>query len=279
MAPGAFDALSAKVVEAAGFSALYMGGLGASASLLGAPDLGLLTLTEMAGQAARLSAAVRIPLIADADTGYGGPLNVMRAVREFERAGVAALHLEDQTVPKRCGHLEGVKVVSLEEMRGRIRAALDARADESLIIIGRTDAAATLGLDEALRRGEAFLEDGADMVFIESLKTREDFQRVSRELQAPLMANIMEDGSGPLLSFGELKDFGYRLVIFPVFLLYGALRAMRELAAGLKERGESGPFLERLAGPEELDRLLGLQEAQALEKRFAPGGGPAENLD
>src|SRR2546427_3233237 len=205
IAPGAYDGLSARLVEQAGFDVVYMTGSGAANSLLGEPDLGLTTMTEMANQAVRICAATSLPVIADADTGYGGPLNVRRTVQEYERAGVAGLHIEDQVFPKRCGHFEGKQVIPVEEMVGKIRAALDARTDPNLVIIARSDAAAVEGLDAALARGHAYEDAGADALFIEAPRALDELRAIGRSFHVPLVANMVEGGATPLQPAAELE--------------------------------------------------------------------------
>src|SRR5919201_5212640 len=206
LVPGAYDGVSARLVERAGFSAVYMTGYGTSASRLGLPDLGYTGLAEMADHARNLAAAVTIPLIADADTGYGNALGVRRTVQTYEAAGVAALHIEDQVAPKRCGHLSGHQIVPLGEFAGKIRAAVDARRDPDLLIIARTDAISAVGLDEALRRGEAAARAGADMLFIEAPRDEKQVERIARELDTPLLYNYATGGRSPLLPFPHLRE-------------------------------------------------------------------------
>ncbi|MFN0027319.1 MAG: oxaloacetate decarboxylase, partial [Acidimicrobiales bacterium] len=226
LAAGAYDALSARLVELAGFEAVYMTGFGASASLLGRPDVGLLSGTEMAAHAARLCAAVGVPVIADADTGYGNPLNVIRTVQDYERAGVAALHLEDQASPKKCGHLAGKVLVPAAEHAARIRAACAARTDPDLVIIARTDARAVEGLGPALDRARRYADAGADVLFVEAPQTLEEIAEVARVLGGyPLLFNWVEGGRTPPVSLEQLRSFGFRVVIFPVSTLLSASRA------------------------------------------------------
>src|SRR6266571_1829237 len=194
IAPGAYDALSARLIEQAGFDVVYMTGSGAANSLLGEPDLGLTTMTEMASQAARISAATTLPVVADADTGYGGPLNVRRTVQEYERAGVAALHIEDQTFPKRCGHFAGKTVIGVDEMVAKIKAAVAARSDPDLVIIARSDAAAIEGIEAAIKRGRAYQTAGADALFIEAPSSVDELRQIGRSFQVPLIANMVEGG-------------------------------------------------------------------------------------
>jgi methylisocitrate lyase len=231
--PGAYDALSAKIVEQAGFKAVTLGGYPASASLLAKPDVSLLTLTEMVNQARYIAESVDIPLFVDGDTGHGNVTNVARTVRQFENAGVAGLFIEDQVFPKRCGHMEGKQVIPTEEMITKIKAAVDARMDDDLMLMARTDSLAVYGIDEAIERGNRFAEAGADIIFIEAPPSVEDMRRVCREVKAPMSANMVEGGKTPILTAKELQDIGYSIVTFPLSTLYaaawGVSAVMREL--------------------------------------------------
>ena len=240
-APGAFDALSARIIEQAGFSAVYLTGGGLSRSW-GFPDLGLMTLVENASFIARVCDSVEIPVIADADTGYGNALNVIRTVREFERAGVACFHLEDQVTPKRCGHYEGKEVVGKGEMIGKIKAAADARKDAALSIIARTDARAVLGLDSAIERGNEYAEAGADIVFVEAPQSIEELKRIAGEIDAPVMANMIKGSRTPLLSSEELESMGFKVVIYPNEAHRAAIWAVRECVGHLGKKGTTAGF-------------------------------------
>ena len=268
-APGAFDAWSARLVEMAGFPAVYMTGYGASASVLGKPDIGLMTMSEMARQAGNMASAVDIPLIADGDTGYGGVLNVMRTVREFEKAGVAALQLEDQVFPKRCGHMEGKQLISKEEMAGKIRAAVYARKSEDFIIVARTDARAVTGLKDAIARALAYAEAGADVLFVEAPQTVEEMEEITGVIKLPLIANMVEKGKTPFLPADELERIGYKIAIYPVSTLYAATRAMMESLRHLKEEGTTANCLDDLVGFEEFNNLVGVEKMHTLEKKFS----------
>src|SRR5262245_43661310 len=237
IAPGAYDGLSARLVEQTGFDVVYMSGSGAANSLLGEPDLGLTTMSEMADQAARIAAATRLPVISDADTGYGGPLNVRRTVQEYERAGAAGLHLEDQVFPKRCGHFEGKEVIPTDEMVGKIKAALDARVDPDLVIIARSDAVAVEGLDAALERAHAYEEAGADMLFVEAPHSVDELRAIAQAFRVPLVANMVEGGSTPLLPDPELEAMGFKLVLHAGTLLRAAAFAVQEALAHLRQHG------------------------------------------
>jgi 2-methylisocitrate lyase-like PEP mutase family enzyme len=266
--PGAYDALSARLVERAGFPAVYMTGFGVSAARLGLPDLGFAGLAEMAEQARSLAGAVSIPLIADADTGYGNALQVRRTVEQYELAGVAALHLEDQVAPKRCGHLAGKQVVPAEEFTGRIRAAVEARRDPDLLIIARTDAIAVTGFEDAVARAEAAARAGADVLFVEAPTSDAEIAALPRRLDRPLLFNYAPSGRSPLPPFRRLRELGYGLVILPVDLLFAATRAMQRLLADIRA-GEGTPRdPERLVSFQEFLELIGLPEQLALAARY-----------
>lgn len=271
VAPGAYDAWSARMVEQAGFKAVYMTGYGASASVLGAPDLGLMTATEMANHAARLSAAVSLPLIADADTGFGNPLNVMRTVRLYEGAGASAIQIEDQPMPKKCGHMENKQIVAAGEMAARIRAAISARTDRNFLVIARTDARAVHGLDEALRRGEEYLKAGADILFIEAPQSDEEMVTVCRTFRGvPLLANVVEAGKTPYHSTGELEEMGFSLAIFPISTLLAATHAISGALREIRDKG-------RLVGTtpavdfKTFNRMIGLQDFLNLDAALSEG--------
>jgi methylisocitrate lyase len=268
MAPGAHDALTARLVEQAGFSACYMTGAGTVGALLGLPDVGLITMTEMVMNARYLTRALSIPLISDADTGYGNAINVMRTVREYEAAGVAGIHLEDQIFPKKCGHMEGKALIPLEEMVGKIRAAREAREDPDFVIIARTDSRAVEGVEAAVRRARAYREAGADVIFPEAPQSREELAHFAREIPGPLLANMTEFGKTPLVPAAELERMGYRLVIYPVSALRVAHRAVQELFAQIKQTGSQEAWLERMAHRQELYELVGLPAIHAAERRF-----------
>ena len=269
LAPGAWDPLSARVVEAAGFEAVYVTGSGVSVGHLGLPDIGLATMTEMVEQIHRITATIDIPVIADADTGYGNALNVRRTVREYEAAGVAALHLEDQEFPKRCGHLEGKRVIPAETMVARIRAACEARRDAELVIIARTDARAVLGLDEALRRAEAYRAAGADVLFVEAPVGEAEVEAVARALAGvPLLLNLGGGGKTPMLPARRLEALGFRIAIYPGDLQKAAIRAMEDVAAALARDGSTAGVAERMVSFEERFELVGLSRFRDLESRY-----------
>lgn len=264
VAPGATSALFARLIEDAGFPAVYMTGAGVAHSLLGRPDLGLTTLTEMTQQAESLARATDIPLIADADTGFGGVLNVRRTVELYESRGVAAIQIEDQVNPKRCGHFDGKEVVSLYEMTSRIRAAVAGRTDPNLVIIARTDARATDGLDAAIERGRAFIEAGADALFLEAPQTVEEMTRIGEALgHVPLVSNMVDGGITPQLSAAELFELGFRIVIFPGFLTRITMKAARDALATLRQTGDSRVLHPEMAGFSDVNTLLGLPDLTA----------------
>lgn len=273
LAPGAYDALSARLVERAGFEAVYMTGFGTTAGLLGRPDVGLLSGTEMTANAGRLADAVDLPLIADADTGYGNPINVIRTVRDYERAGVAALHLEDQVMPKRCGHLAGKQVVPVGDMTAKIRAAVDARTDPDLLIIARTDAAAVDGLDAAIDRARRFADAGADLLFVEAPTSEADIERVADELSGHrLVFNWAEGGRTPALSRDRLTELGFALVLFPVGTLLAATAGMTELLERLRADGTPAAMLDRLGGLDAFAEFAGIGEIRELEDAYRNDG-------
>ena len=270
VAPGAYDALSARLIAQAGFPVVYMTGFGTAASVLGQPDVGLLTMSEMVSCAAALAAVVGDrPLIADADTGYGNPINVRRTVREYERAGVAAIHIEDQVWPKKCGHMEGKQVIPVDEMVQKIRAAVDARQDPDFVIIARTDANAVYGLEDALRRGRAYRDAGADVIFIEAPRSIEELRAIAQAFpDVPLLYNWAESGKTPLLPLEEIHALGFKLVIFPVSMLFAATQALLDLLEALKQGQTSLAFAERMVTFSQFTDQIGLPEIQALERRY-----------
>jgi 2-methylisocitrate lyase-like PEP mutase family enzyme len=267
--PGAYDGVSAKLIEHAGFPAVYMTGYGTSASRLGLPDLGFAGLTEMADHARALASAVRIPLIADADTGYGNALGVRRTVEMYEAAGVAALHIEDQVSPKRCGHLSGHQVIPRGEFVGKIRAAADARQDPDLMIIARTDAISALDIDEALRRGEAAAAAGADVLFIEAPRTETDVERIARELSTPLLYNYAPGGRSPALPFPRLRALGYAIILLPVDTLFVAARAVADFLTELRKGDDVRGLADRYFPFREFNDLIGVTAQLELAQRYA----------
>jgi len=269
LAPGAFDALSARVIEAASFDAVYMTGFGSTASLLGQPDVGLLTEHEMMENARRMAQAVNIPLIADADTGYGNPLNVIRAVRDYERAGVAALHIEDQVSPKKCGHMDRKHVIPRDDMIAKVRAAHDARSENGVLIIARTDARAMEGLDAALDRAEAYRDAGADLLFIEAPQSVDEIEAVARRLKGtPLLFNWAEGGKTPPVGLAELAEMGFKLIIFPISLLLAATQAMQAAAAAIRTDGTPVNLVPSLPSFQQFTDFIGLPEVKTIERRY-----------
>ena len=270
VAPGAYDALSARLVEQAGFDVVYMTGFGTTASLVGRPDVGLLTGTEMVDNARRIVAAVDVPVIADADTGYGNALNVVRTVQLHEQAGVAGIHLEDQVLPKKCGHMSGKAVIGVEEMVGKIRAAVAARHDPDFLLIARTDAAAVEGIDAALDRARAYAAAGADVLFVEAPTSEDDIERVAVELRdtAPLVFNWAEGGRTPPLSLDRIHELGYSLVLYPIGTLLAATAGIRAFLQTLHRDGTPAAALPDLPTFDGFTELIGLPEIHELEHRF-----------
>lgn len=269
MAPGAYDCLTAKLIETAGFPAIYMTGAGTSVARMGYPDLALTTMTEMLGNASQIASIVDIPVIADADTGYGGILNVRRTIRQYERSGVAALHLEDQEFPKRCGHLDDKRVIPSEDMVQKIHAAVDARTDDDFTIIVRTDAIAVTGWDDAMRRCEQYVEAGADVLFVEALRTPEQIEQAGRELSVPLLYNYVETGKSPLLPAKELEKMGFKIVIYPASGLLSAMHAVQQTLATLMHQGTTAHLVENMSTLQECFEAVGLSEMLADDARFA----------
>jgi 2-methylisocitrate lyase-like PEP mutase family enzyme len=266
VAPGVYDGISAALVSKLGFSAAYMTGAGVVASAYGLPDIGLATLTEMADRARVLSGLLDIPVIADADTGYGSPVNVVRTVREYERAGVAAIQLEDQTFPKRCGHLSGKEVVDADAFARTLQAALEARQDPDTVLVARTDARAPLGLDEAIARARRYASIGADVIFVEAPRSEPEIERIAAEVGAPLLLNVVPGGVTPELTPARIRELGYRIAIYPVTVATAVVPAAVEALAALKPGTASGR--EAIPGPEEFFELFGLAAWQQLGDRY-----------
>ena len=280
VAPGVYDGISAALVAGRGFPAAYMTGAGVSAAGFGLPDMGLLTQTEMAERARMITGVLGAlardgapPLIADADTGYGSPVNVVRTVREYERAGVAAIQLEDQTFPKRCGHLAGKEVIDAERFAVALEAAAESRRDRDTVIVARTDARAPLGLDEAIARGRLYAERGADVIFVEAPQSAEEVDRIAAEIDAPLLLNVVPGGRTPDVAPERLAELGYRIVIHPVALLFAAARAagaaLDALASGRPVPDDARSADGDVRGPETFFELLGLSRWSALGERYA----------
>ena len=265
VAPGCHDALGAKIIASVGFEAAYMTGNGVSASVIGQPDLGLLTMSEMVKQVRGIVAAVDIPVLCDADTGYGNINNVIRTVEEYEAAGVCAIHIEDQVTPKQCGAMAGLKVISSEEHVAKIKAALGARKDPDFLIIARTDARGVLGLEEAIRRGCACAKAGADLVFVEMLESADEMKEVTRRVDAPLMCAMLENTKIPYLNIKQLENIGYKLVIYPLSstLLYA--QSTLALMSSLQSTGTTEAFLDKIMKLHDYEKLLGLDSIKKRE--------------
>jgi methylisocitrate lyase len=276
MIPGAFNALTARLAERLGFEAVYLSGGALSAGWAGLPDIGLLTQTEFAEQAAVLARATSLPLLCDADTGFGEAINAARTVRLYEEAGAAGLHLEDQILPKRCGHLSGKGLVEPSVMYAKIRAAVSSRRDPDFVIVARTDARSVEGFEAAVARARSYLDAGADMIFPEALESAEEFARFAREVPAPLIANMTEFGRGPLLDFEELAGLGYRAVLYPLTAFRAAMKAAEETLIELRERGTQRGWLDRMQTRAELYDLLDYSDWEARDRSYfgptEPGG-------
>lgn len=269
VAPGVYDMVSLRLADSFGFDALYMTGFGTVASHLGLPDAGIATYTDMVQRVRTMASMATAPLIADGDTGYGGLLNVAHTVRGYEAAGAAAIQLEDQEFPKKCGHTPGRRVVPMADMVRKIRVAVEARSDKDFLIIARTDARTALGLDEALRRAEAYAEAGADVLFVESPESVEEMQRIGRTLDRPLVANMVEGGRTPVLSQADLEAIGYKIAIFPVTALLAATEAMRAAYAQIRRHGSSAGLAAPLMPFGDLTRLMGFEEVWDFDRRHA----------
>jgi len=271
VAPGAHDVLTARIIEMTGFDAVYMTGYGTSASLIGQPDVGLLTQTEMFERAINIVNAVEVPVIADADNGFGNAINVQRTVRLYEKAGVACVQLEDQVSPKKCGHMTGRELITMQEMVGKIHAAVDARENGDFMIMARTDARTEFGIEAAIERGKAYEEAGADLLFIESPETEEEMKTITTSFNVPVLANMIEHGRTPLLSAQKLEDIGYDLVIFCVSSTYAAAKAVQDLMNTLKAEGTTEGFMDRMIPFEKFNRMIGLPDIRAKEEKFDTG--------
>jgi len=269
VAPGAHDALTAKIIGKTGFDAVYMTGYGQAASHLGNPDVGLLTMSEMVAQASAIVEAAGVPVIADADTGFGNAINVRRTVREYEKAGVAVIQLEDQVMPKKCGHMLGRQVIPKEEMVGKIKAAADARMDDDFMIMARTDARTIMGIDEAIERGMAYQEAGADIIFIESPESKEEMVMINKAIKVYTLANMVEGGRTPMLPNQELEALGYNLVIYPTASTYLTTKAMLTLMETLKKEGTTATMIPEMVTFSEFNDLIGLTEIRALEAKYS----------
>ena len=260
--PGAFNAFTARLIEAAGFDAVYVSGAGLCNATAGVPDVGLLGLTEFARLVGYICDAVQVPVICDADTGFGGASNAARTVREFEKVGLAGMHMEDQIFPKRCGHLDGKRIEPLEEMVAKISAAAEAKRDKDFLLIARTDARATEGMDAAVERANQYLQAGADAIFPEAMKTEDEFATFARQVNAPLLANMTEFGKGPLLSVDRLAELGYKMVIFPQTAFRLSSKTMLDALRQLKSAGTQEALLDQMQSRQELCDLLRYDPAE-----------------
>ena len=279
IAPGVAECVGARLVAEQGFDALYMTGAGTTASRLGMPDVGLLGVTEMADNAGRIAEAAGLPLIADADTGYGGPINVRRTVRCYERAGVAGVHMEDQDWPKRCGHLAGKTLIPAAEMCAKVRAAVDARSDPDFIVIARTDAIAVEGFESALDRAKAYEEAGADVLFVEAPTTMEEIEAIPRAFARPTLYNMAMSGKTPVLPASEIEALGFGVVIYPGLSLSAAIPAIRRALAELRETGGIEASSADMASFRDFFELMGLEAVQGLESRYAVSEGARVGFD
>jgi 2,3-dimethylmalate lyase len=266
--PGVYDALSAKIAARAGFEVIFITGYSLSATLLGEPDFGVLTQTEVVGAAQRICSVVDTPVIVDADTGYGNAVNVMRTVADLLRAGAAGMFLEDQVWPKRCGHMKGKQVIPLDEQLKKLRAAMEAKADKDFFIVARTDSRQALGLAEAIERGIAFKEAGADAVFIEAPESKEEMREIAKHVPGPLVANMLERGVTPLMGPKELKDLGFDLVVWPLAPLYSAAKSLSEVYTTLRQDGSTLAILDRLMAFDEFNEIVGLNEKYAIDAKY-----------
>jgi len=266
--PGVYDALSAKIAARAGFEVIFITGYSLSATLLGEPDFGLLTQTEVVSAAQRICSVVDTPVIVDADTGYGNAINVIRTVQDLIRAGAAGMFLEDQVWPKRCGHMRGKQVIPLDEQLKKLRAAVEARENSDFFIVARTDSRQALGLDEAITRGLAFTEAGADAVFIEAPESKEEMKQISKQVPGPLVANMLERGVTPLMGPRELKDLGFDLIVWPLAPLYSVAKSLTDVYTTLRRDGSTLAILDRLMPFDEFNRIVGLEEKYALDTKY-----------
>ena len=268
VAPGCFNGLSARLVEEAGFEAAYLSG-GAVARSMGNPDIGLVTMSESIERAVEVVSAIKIPIIADADTGYGNAVNLVRSVREFERAGVAAIHIEDQITPKRCGHLDGKEVIPRGEMEMKLEAALNTRSDPDFCIIARTDARGVNGFDDAIERARAFAKLGVDAIFVEAPQSEEELAEIPRRIpDVPLLVNVFKGGKTPMLPMQRLEQMGYRIAIYPSETQRAAIHAMRTTLATLKREGTTESIDTMLTTFKERDRVVALDDWQKIERQF-----------
>jgi 2-methylisocitrate lyase-like PEP mutase family enzyme len=266
--PGVYDALSAKIAARAGFEVTFITGYSLSATLLGEPDFGLLTQTEVVSAAQRICSVIDIPVIVDADTGYGNAINVIRTVQELIRAGASGMFLEDQVWPKRCGHMHGKQVISLEEQLNKLHAAVEAKGQNDFFIVARTDSRQALGLDEAIKRGIAFRNAGADAVFIEAPESKAEMREIAEQVKGHLVANMLERGVTPLMGPEELKELGFDLVVWPLAPLYSVAKSLTDVYTTLRKEGSTLAILDRLMAFDEFNEIVGLNEKYLLDAKF-----------
>jgi len=267
--PGASNALAARIIEDLGFKAIYVTGAGVTNTFLGVPDIGLISMTELASHVSAIRDVVTLPLIVDADTGFGNPLNVTRTIRVLERSGANAVQLEDQEFPKRCGHFSGKSVITSTDMVQKIRAAADARIDPDLVIVARTDALATHGFEDAMERAAAYIEAGADMTFVEAPRTKEQIAEIPRRVKAPQFINVVAGGVTPMIALDELKSMGYSMILYANAALQASVAGMQKVLKHLKARGSLDEVSAELASFEERQRLVGKPHYDALEKKYS----------
>ncbi len=266
--PGVYDAMGAKIAEKVGFEAMFQTGYGTSATLFGMPDYGFIGAAETADNARRICNAVSVPVIVDSDTGYGNALSVWKLVRELESAGASGIFLEDQRWPKRCGHMQGKEVISQEEYTEKLGAAIDARQSRDFVIVARTDARATDGLDAAIQRGLENKKTGADAIFIEAPRSYEEMQRIGREIKAPLVANMIEGGATPLRPAQELSDIGFKIILYPLSVLFASTFAAMGVLKELMETGTTGRFRRRMVGFDQFNDMVDLSKFKDMEQRY-----------
>ncbi|MGH6664167.1 MAG: isocitrate lyase/PEP mutase family protein [Pseudolabrys sp.] len=267
--PGAANALAARVIEDIGFEAIYVTGAGVTNAFLGVPDIGLITLTELASHVGAMREAVALPLIVDADTGFGNPINVGRTIRVLERSGANAIQLEDQEFPKKCGHFSGKSVIPRAEMVQKIKAAVDARVDADLVIVARTDAIAVSGFEDAVERAAAYIEAGADMTFVEAPRTKEQIAEIPKRLRVPQFINIVSGGLTPMIGLGELEELGFSMVLYANAALQASIAGIQKVLGHLKTKGSLDGVSDELAGFEERQRLVSKRHYDALEKKYS----------
>ncbi len=268
MIPGIYDAIGAKIVEKVGFEAMFQTGYGTSATLFGMPDYGFIGSTETVDNARRICRAVSVPVIVDADTGYGNALSVWKLVRELENAGASGIFLEDQRWPKRCGHMQGKEVVTKEEYTEKLQAALDARSNKNFIIVARTDARATEGLDKAIERGLHYKKIGADVIFVEAPKTIQEMKKIGNSINAPLVANMIEGGATPISSETKLHEMGFKIILYPLSVLFSNTYATLQILRELKRSGSTRKLNKKLVNFDQFNDLVELKKYRNLEKRY-----------